>query len=85
MNDTVDDTEEFRKQRIEKINTVPHDARADMEVRYGKVWDTDELQQDFHVLSFLAPFVLVQRKSDGKKGTLEFVHSPRWYFNFTEA
>lgn len=85
MNDTADDTEEIREHQLVEINITPHDTRADMETRYGKVWDTDELQRDFHVLSFLAPFVLVQRKSDDKKGTLEFTHSPRWYWGFTEA
>jgi hypothetical protein len=28
--------------------------------------------------------VVVKRKSDGKKGSLEFTHSPRVYFNFVE-
>jgi len=50
-----------------------------------KTWTTDELLKDFTVHSFLAPFVIVTRKSDGKKGTLEFTHSPRVYSNFQEA
>jgi hypothetical protein len=25
---------------------------------------------------------IVTRKSDGAKGSLEFTHNPRWYFNF---
>ena len=45
-------------------------------------WDTQELGRDFIVHGFLAPFVIVTRKSDGKKGSLEFTHSPRFYFNF---
>lgn len=45
-------------------------------------WDTRELQQDFEVLAFAAPFILVRRRSDGVEGTLEFTHSPRVYFNF---
>ncbi len=47
-------------------------------------WNTEELQQDFRVIGFAAPFVVVIRKSDGKKGTLEFTHSPRKYFNWSE-
>lgn len=47
-------------------------------------WDTDQLRQEFEVLGFLAPFVVVRRKRDGAKGSLEFVHSPRVYFNFVE-
>jgi hypothetical protein len=49
-----------------------------------QTWDTAELQQEFEVLGFLAPFVVVKRRSDGKKGTLEFKHSPRVYFGFRE-
>jgi hypothetical protein len=45
-------------------------------------WTTEELQRDFTVHSFMAPFVVVTRKRDGAKGSMEFVHSPRFYFNF---
>jgi hypothetical protein len=47
-----------------------------------KKWDTKQLQEDFIVHSFLAPVVIVTRKVDGVKGTLEFDHHPRWYYNF---
>lgn len=50
----------------------------------GQTWDTTQLQADFEVLGFGAPFVAVRRKSDGKKGSLEFTHHPRQYFNFQE-
>lgn len=43
---------------------------------------TDELSAEYEVLGFLAPFVVVRRKSDGVKGSMEFTHSPRFYFNF---
>jgi len=45
-------------------------------------WDTATLQRDFEVIGFLAPFVVVRRKSDGVKGSMEFTHNPRFYFNF---
>lgn len=48
-------------------------------------WNTEELQKDFEVLSFSAPWVIVRRRSDGVKGSLEFTHSPRYYFNFIPA
>jgi hypothetical protein len=48
-------------------------------------WNTQELQEDFEVLGFVAPFVVVNRKSDGVQGTLEFTHAPRVYFNWQEA
>lgn len=47
-----------------------------------KKWTTDELREEFEVIGFLAPFVVVRRKNDGVKGTLEFTHNPRVYFNF---
>tara|TARA_R100000808_G_C2153561_1_gene163872 strand:- start:5078 stop:5296 length:219 start_codon:yes stop_codon:yes gene_type:complete len=48
----------------------------------GRVWDTKELQEDFEVRQFAAPFVVVKRKSDGVIGSLEFQHQPRLYFDF---
>jgi len=42
----------------------------------GRVWDTNALRQDFDVLGFAAPFVVVRRKSDGVRGSLEFQHNP---------
>ena len=51
----------------------------------GQTWDTEQLQRDFSVTGFSAPYVVVVRKSDGVKGVMEFTHSPRVYFNFTVA
>jgi hypothetical protein len=48
----------------------------------GESWDTEEAQQLFTFHGFMAPYVVVTRKSDGVKGSLEFSHSPRRYFNF---
>jgi len=48
-------------------------------------WSTAEMQQEFELIGFAAPYVVVKRKSDGQKGTLEFTHSPRVYFDFKEV
>lgn len=56
--------------------------RKEIEQQYGQVWDIKELQEDYTVHSFLAPFVMVTRKSDGVKGTLQFQHMPRFHFDF---
>ena len=45
-------------------------------------WDTDQLRAEFTVTGFAAPFVVVERKSDGAKGSLMFAHSPRFYFGW---
>jgi hypothetical protein len=76
-----DETEPYRRQRIVEINSQPGSREA-LEAQHGQVWSTEELAQDFEVIGFLAPFVVVRRQSDGKKGSLEFQHQPRFYFNF---
>jgi len=80
---TNDTTENTRRAMVQIINTNPPDERATAEAEYGQVWNTDELGRDFSVLGFMAPFVVVKRKSDGVKGSLMFQHSPRFYFSFT--
>ena len=77
-----DETEALRRQRLVEINSEAGD-RAALEAKYGQVWDTQQLTQDFQVIGFLAPLVVVRRKSDCVKGSLEFQHGPiRLYFNF---
>jgi hypothetical protein len=46
------------------------------------VWNTEELTEEFEVIGFMAPYVIVRRRTDDKKGSLEFQHQPRFYFNF---
>ena len=76
-----DESETIRRQQVAAINPEPGSREA-LEAQHGKVWDTSELQQDFSVTGFLAPYVAVRRKSDGVKGTLQFQHDPRYYFAF---
>jgi hypothetical protein len=77
----TDPTESLRRERLAEINVEPGSREA-LEVQYGKTWDTNELRRDFDVLGFAAPLVVVRRKSDGVRGSLEFQHNPRFYFNF---
>ena len=76
-----DPTETARRQRLAEINSTSN-HRAALEARYGQVWTTSELSSDFEVVGFSAPLVVVKRRSDGVKGSLEFQHQPRLYFNF---
>lgn len=80
----VDPTESIRRQQVAEINSNPSEREL-LEQQHGQVWNTQELQQDFSVLGFLAPYVVVQRKSDNVKGSLTFQHSPRYYFSFKKA
>jgi len=77
----IDQTEDIRRQMVAEINAVPG-SREYLEAKHGQVWSTAELQDDFDVIGFGAPLVVVRRKSDGVKGSLMFQGSPRFYFGF---
>ena len=77
----TDQTEDIRKQMLVEINAEPG-SREYLEAKHGQVWSTSELSEDFDVLGFMAPMVVVRRKSDGVKGSLMFQASPRFYFGF---
>jgi hypothetical protein len=70
----------------EKARLSPGDEkgelRLELSANYGDVWSTKELQEEFTVRSFLAPYVFVTRKTDGVPGSLSFTHHPRYYFSF---
>ena len=77
----TDPTESIRRQELAEINKMPSEREA-LEAKHGQVWDTGQLQEEFDVLGFMAPYIVVCRKSDGVKGSLQFQHNPRLYFNF---
>jgi hypothetical protein len=88
-----DETESYRRARqaqLNKLGQLSQEQQTELNLideltqAYGKVWDTAGLQLDFEALGFRAPFVVVRRKSDGAKGSLEFIHSPRLYFHWVE-
>jgi len=47
-----------------------------------QTWTTAELQEDFEVIGFMAPYVAVRRKKDNIIGSLEFSDHPRTYSSF---
>jgi hypothetical protein len=77
----IDPTEPIRRERLAEINADPGTREA-LEAKYGKVWTTEELAEEFEVIGFMAPLVVVRRKADGVKGSLEFQHQPRLYWGF---
>jgi hypothetical protein len=79
----IDPTEETRRVLQASLNSDAHN-RQELEKAYGQVWDTKELQEDYTVEGFKAPYVGVIRKSDGKRGSLIFQHHPRFYWWFRE-
>ena len=76
-----DPTENIRRQQVAEINAKPGSREA-LEAEHGQVWDTDQMQEDFDALGFMAPYIIVSRKSDGVKGSLKFQNSPRFYHSF---
>ena len=78
----IDETEQYRRTRQAELNTEAG-SRERLEAVHGQVWSTQELRDSqWEVIGFAAPFVVVKDKTTGKKGSLEFQHSPRFYFNF---
>jgi hypothetical protein len=76
-----DETESLRRLQLAEINAEPGSREA-LESEHGQVWDTQQLRQDFNVEGFMAPYVVVRRKSDGQRGSLMFQNQPRFYFSF---
>jgi hypothetical protein len=74
---TADPTSQARREMI-----ASGQPQADLAADEGQKWTTAELQREFEVICFAAPFVVVRRRSDGQLGTLEFVREPRVYFDW---
>jgi len=74
----TDETEGIRRFLTEAVN-------SGLIAPEGKEWTTDELTQEFEVLGFAAPYVIVRHRTTGKKGSLMFRHQPRVYFDWREA
>lgn len=55
---------------------------TELRERYGRLWTTSELQKEFTVLGFCNCYVVVIRKSDNQKGSLDFEHRPRFYHSW---
>ena len=76
-----DSTENVRREMQSEINANAVERTA-LEEKHGQVWDPSEIRQDFDVIGFAAPFMVVSRKVDGQKGSLLFQHGPRFYWGF---
>lgn len=85
MQDNLTDDARRRLELQEQINANPK-TKEELEDLFGpgNVWDTDALRAEFEVRGFAAPFCVVARWADGKRGTLAFQHHPRLYFDFRQ-
>jgi hypothetical protein len=77
----TDPTESIRCEMLAEFNAGPG-SREYLEHKHGQVWDTSQLQEDFEVIGFMAPLIVVRRRADGVKGSLMFQANPRFYFGF---
>lgn len=75
-----DPTENVRRLLIEA--GAPQADLEQARLAQRREWTTAELCRDFDVIGFAAPFVIVRKLDTGEKGTLEFTHSPRVYFDW---
>ena len=78
----MDSTEQARRELVQEVNQDTE--RTKLDEKYGEVMTTSEMRLLYDVEGFLAPFIVCRRKSDGKRGTLMFSHSPRYYFSWQE-
>jgi len=85
----TDPTENIRKVMVASLNLMlsPDEKERYRELRQvyeeDDIFTTETVQELFEIEGFLAPFVVVRRKSDNVRGSLKFSHSPRFYFGFT--
>ena len=47
-------------------------------------WSRDQMQRDFEVKGFSMLICVVTRRADGKLGSLDFDHAPRFYYGWQE-
>ena len=79
-----DPTEATRRAMIAEQRIVGPLTREQLAAVHGEVFDTAEMSARYRVKAFMAPFVVVEEHGpNGRLGTLEFQHSPRFYYGFT--
>jgi len=75
---------EFMRRKLQQ--SINEDALPleELKRRHGQVWTTQELGEQFEVIGFGAPMVVVRRREDNKLGSVLFQHWPRYYWGFKE-
>lgn len=85
----TDETEPLRRVLVHEINSrlSPDEQERYRELveAYGEddVWDSEAVGDFFTFKGFMAPFAVVTKKETGEVGSLQFSHSPRFYFGWT--
>lgn len=82
--DFTDASEPIRRAMIAEQKIVGPLTREQLAAVHGDVYDPEEMSRRFRVKHFMAPFVIVEEHGpNGRLGTLEFQHHPRFYYGFT--
>ncbi len=76
---------ETKERVLEELKEVYPDVHQVIQDDAGECWTTDELEEDFEVLGFMAPFCVVRKRKTKEKGSLLFVHAPRVYYRWKVA
>ncbi len=71
-----------KEQVLEELKVKYPEIHQAIQDDGGECWTTDELQEDFEVLGFMAPACIVRKRETKEKGTVLFVHAPRVYFRW---
>lgn len=66
----------YSEEEQERYNQLVEDFGA------NNVWDTDQVSKAFVIEGFMAPFVVARKRDTGERGSLQFCHHPRFYFNW---
>jgi len=70
---------------VQTDDTTSERKRLEGQYDAENVYDTQQLTSAFEVQGFMAPFCVVKERKTGKRGSVTFQHSPRFYFNFVPA
>ena len=76
---------ETKEQLLEELKDTYPEVHQAIQEDEGKCWTTDEVQDEFEILGFIAPFCAAIRRETKEKGALTFVHQPRLYYHWRVA
>ena len=73
---------EEKERLLEELKEAYPDVHQAIQEKGGECWTTEEVQEEFESLGFMAPFCTARKRETHKKGTLLFVHRPRIYYGW---
>lgn len=67
---------------MDATELLRENTRQALEAQHGQVWNIEELNRDFVVIGYDAPYVIVRRRIDNVLGSLLLHENPRLYYLF---